>query len=266
MKNLKSRYGPWAVVTGASSGIGRELALQLGEAGLNLVVTGRDESRLEALAHALKDEIGVETVVVVGDLSKAATIDELFDVSSSFDVGLLVANAGYGTSGAFIRSDLANELDMLNVNCHALFALTQRFAKRFVDRDRSGIVLLSSIVAFQGVPNSAHYSATKAYVQNLAEALHIELAPLGIDVLSVAPGPVDTGFAKRANLEMGAALRPAVIASQSLSALGRKMTVRPGWLSKLLSTALGTAPRWARVRIMGQVMGGMTKHQQQAQL
>ncbi len=263
MTDLTSRYGTWAVITGASNGIGREFAVQLAAIGMNVVIAGRDEGRLEQLARSIRDEFGVEAVAAPGDLSTTAAIEELLEVASKFDVGLLIANAGFGTSGSFAESDLEGELDMLNVNCRALFALTQQFTKRFAGRKRSGIVLLSSIVAFQGVPSSAHYSATKAYVQNLGEALHVELAPLGIDVLSVAPGPVDTGFAARAGLKMGTALAPDVIARQSISALGRTMTTRPGWLSRVLAMALGTAPRWARVRIMGQVMGGMTRHQQE---
>ncbi len=264
MKDLVSSYGPWGVVTGASSGIGREYALQLARAGFHLVVAGRDRARLDELARQLRDTADREVVVVAGDLADPLAVEELVAETAEIPIGLLVANAGFGTSGPFIESDLESELDMLNVNCRALLVLTQQFAKRFTGRDRSGIVLLSSIVSFQGVPSAAHYSATKGYVQNLAEALHMELAPCGIDVLSVAPGPVETGFAARANLKMGAALDPAVIARQSLAALGSRMTTRPGWLSKVLATGLGTVPRWARIRIMGGVMGGMTRHQNEA--
>jgi uncharacterized protein len=111
------------------------------------------------------------------------------------------------------------------------------------------------------VPWSANYAATKAYVQTLAEALHLELAPAGVDVLVSAPGPVATGFARRANLMMGKALRSSDVARATLEALGRGTTVRPGWLSKLLGYSLAMLPRSGRVRVMSLVMGGMTKHQ-----
>jgi short-subunit dehydrogenase len=109
------------------------------------------------------------------------------------------------------------------------------------------------------VARAAHYAATKAYVQSLAEGLRLELAPHGVDVVACAPGPVDSGFAARADMRLGNALRPEAVATETLTALGRRGTVRPGWLSKVLTAAL-TLPRWARVRIMAIVMGGMTRH------
>lgn len=113
-------------------------------------------------------------------------------------------------------------------------------------------------MGFQGVPRAANYAATKAYVQSLAEGLGAELAPLGIDVLASAPGPVHSGFASRAGMTMARALSPDVVARDTLRALGKKRTVWPGWLTKLLMSALATLPRWGRVRVMQQVMSGMT--------
>ncbi len=120
--------------------------------------------------------------------------------------------------------------------------------------------MMSSIVGFHGMPIAANYAATKAYVQTLAEALNVELAPLGIDVLAAAPGPTLSKFADRAGQRMGKALRPEEIAQPILDALGRKATVLPGFLSKLLRYSVVPLPRWARFRIMGKVMEGMTRH------
>jgi hypothetical protein len=122
------------------------------------------------------------------------------------------------------------------------------------------MVLMSSIVGFQGTPFAAHYAATKAYVQALAEALSVELAPHGVDVLAAAPGPTHSGFAARAGMNLGVALNPEEVAQPILTALGRKSTVLPGLLSKLLTYSLMPLPRWARVRMMGTVMAGITKH------
>jgi hypothetical protein len=118
---------------------------------------------------------------------------------------------------------------------------------------------MSSVVAFQGVPRAANYAATKAYVQSLAEGLRAELRPLGVDVVASAPGPVHSGFAERAGMRMGLALTPSAVASATLAALGRRGTVRPGWLSKLLGWSLALLPRWVRVRVMALVMGGMAQ-------
>ncbi|MGE0314147.1 MAG: SDR family NAD(P)-dependent oxidoreductase [Lautropia sp.] len=140
----------------------------------------------------------------------------------------------------------------------AVFAQCWHFGRLFAARGRGGIVLMSSVVAFQGAPMSAHYAATKAYVQSLAEALRHELRPCGVDVIASAPGPVASGFAARARMHMARAADPEVVARETLSALGRRATVRPGGLAKLLGWSLATAPRALRVLIMGRIMGGMT--------
>ena len=121
-------------------------------------------------------------------------------------------------------------------------------------------MLMSSIVGFQGMPYAAHYAATKAYVQTLAEGLKVELAPAGVDVLAEAPGPTRSGFADRAGMRMGAASDAAGVAQPILDSLVRRTTMLPGLLAKLLTYSLVPLPRWARVRIMGRVMYGMTKH------
>ncbi len=160
----------------------------------------------------------------------------------------------------FLRADAERECEMLDVNCCAVLLQSLHFGRRFAERGRGGIVLIGSLVGFQGTPLAAHYAATKAYVQTLAEALHVELAPLGVDVLASAPGPVHSGFAARAGMVMGAAAQPADVARATLDALGRKMTVVPGSLSKALTYSLLPLPRRGRVRIMRRVMAGMTKH------
>ena len=257
-----NQYGPWAVVTGASSGIGRAIALRLAASGLNLVLVARRQTLLEELATAIQSRYGTDVEVLTLDLSQNTATAQLATATNHLDVGLLVAAAGFGTSGSFLASTLDQEVNMLAVNCQALMAASFHFGRRFAQRGRGGLVLISSIVGFQGAPYAAHYAATKAYVQGLAEALHVELKPLGIDVLAAAPGPTQSGFAARAGLQMGATLKPEDIAQPILDALGHRATILPGFLSKLLTYALVPLPRWVRVQIMGQVMNKMTKHQQ----
>jgi hypothetical protein len=256
---LRERYGPWAVVTGASDGIGRALARRLAEAGVRLVLAARRRDALEALGAELGAAWGVEARAVAVDLATAAGVEALVRATAGLDVGLLVASAGFGTSGDFVAGDVATELQMIDVNCRAVAALSHAFAGRFVGRGRGGLLLLSSLVAFQGVPRAANYAATKAYVQSLAEGLRHELGPRGVDVLATAPGPVRSGFAARASMTMGAAQTPDEVARATLRALGRRGTVRPGWLAKALELSLALLPRWGRVRAMGAVMAGMTK-------
>ncbi|MEM6377378.1 MAG: SDR family NAD(P)-dependent oxidoreductase [Bacteroidota bacterium] len=258
-------YGSWALVTGASSGIGKALAEKVAESGLNLVLVGRknasSKNTVEAVAAFLEANYGVRTKIIYADLSGSKDVEHLLHEVERLDIGLFIASAGFGTSGELIKSSLSDELNMLDVNCKALLILTHHFAKSFAARGKGGIILLSSMVAFQGVPYAGHYAATKAYVQSLGEALAHELRPLNVDVLAAAPGPVSTGFESRANMKMGKTLKPEEISTEILMALGKKDTILPGWLTKVLVTGLRTVPRWGKVIIMKMVMGGMTKHQ-----
>lgn len=254
----KSRYGPWAVVTGASAGIGRAIASQLARDGLNVVLVARRREVLEAFASALRREHGVETLVIAVDLATLDGAQAVLDQTTALDVGLLVAAAGFGTSGPLLNANMTNELQMLHLNCRALLIHTHGFVRRFVERGRGGVVLLSSLVSYQGVPYTAHYAATKAYVQSLAEALHVELSGTGVDVLASAPGPVHSEFAGRAGMRYGAAVSADQVARATLAALGHRGTVAPGFLTKLLTYSLAPLPRVLRTRIMGRVMRGMT--------
>ncbi len=258
---LKTKYGEWAIVTGASSGIGLELATQLAEAGLNLVINSRHLDKLQEVEKQLKKNSKIEIKIVEYDVSETEGIEKIIQATQSLNVGLLVISAGYGTSGNFIEGSIHSEINMLRVNCEALLSLTHYYSQQFVQQKRGGIILMSSIVAFQGVAYSANYAATKAYVQTLAEGLAIELKPYGVDVLAAAPGPVDSGFSQRANMKMSMSLKPSQVGVPILKALGRKSTVLPGLLTKILVYSLRTVPRWGKIRIMEKVMGGMTKHQ-----
>ena len=258
---LKSKYGDWAIVTGASSGIGLELATQLAQAGFNLIIVARNADRLNAMANQLTSTFNIDVNMVVADMSENEGVDKIIQASKGLNTGLLVVSAGYGTSGFFVDSSLHSEVNMLKVNCEALLSLTHYYSQQFARQKRGGIILMSSIVAFQGTPFAAHYAATKAYVQALAEALAVELKPLGVDVLAASPGPVESGFSQRANMKMSMSLTPAQVGVPILKALGNKTTVFPGLLTKLLVYSLMTVPRWGKIKIMEKVMGGMTRHQ-----
>lgn len=258
---LRSRYGEWALITGASSGIGFELAKQLASAGIHLVIHARQSDRLQEVEKHLHSFAGTKIKMVLGDVSETEGIEKLIRSAHGLNIGLLVVSAGFGTSGYFIDSSLPAEINMLRVNCEALLSLTHYYSQQFVQQNRGGIILMSSMVAFQGTPHAANYAATKAYVQTLAEVLAAELKPKGVDILAAAPGPVMSGFSKRAHMHMPMSLTPAQVGVPILKALGRQTTVLPGLLTKLLVYALRTLPRWGKVKIMEKVMGGMTEYQ-----
>lgn len=258
--NFRIHYGPWALVTGASSGMGLHISRHLAALGINLVLNGRNVGALISLSAALKAEHGVDVEMVALDLSSTENVVSLIKNCNGKDVGLVVLAAGFGTSGPFVLNPITEELNMVQVNCLAVLQLTHHFARLFASRRRGGIVLFSSLVAFQGTPAAANYAATKAYIQNLAEALAVELASHQVDVLCVIPGPVNSGFAKRANMAMNIFVQASDVALPVIRALGRKRSVVPGFVSKLLVYSLRLMPRWGKVRIMQRVMGEMTKH------
>jgi len=258
---VAQKYGPWAMVTGASDGIGQAFARYLAAEGLHLVLVARREPVLAALAAELKQAHGVQCRVLSADLTDLEAVHRVTEATSDLDIGLLIAAAGFGSSGRLLESQLGVETEMVDLNCTAVLALAWRLGRRFAQRGRGGVVFMSSLLAFQGTPHAANYAATKAYVQTLAEGLRVEWAPHGIDVIASAPGPIRSGFAERANMQMAQALPTEVVARVTMRALGRQPTVRPGWLSKLLGWSLAMLPRWGQVMVIGQVMKGMTAHQ-----
>ncbi|MBC8089840.1 MAG: SDR family NAD(P)-dependent oxidoreductase [Phycisphaerae bacterium] len=254
-----SKYGTWALVTGASEGIGKAFASELARLGVNVILVSRREPLLAALALQLQSEFHVQTHVIAADLSTELDREKLLRETEAFDVGLLVAAAGFGSAGRVLDSDAAQEMRMLAVNCTAVFQQAMTFAARFRTRGRGGIVLFGSILGWQGTPFAANYAATKAYVQSLSEGLRVEMAPHHVDVISVAPGPVSSGFGRVARMHMARTTSAETVAWQTLRALGSRGTVVPGILGKVMTYSLRMMPRSLRVRALGRVMLGMAQ-------
>ena len=254
---LKRRFGPTALVTGASDGIGRAFAMQLAENGFDLILVARRASLLQELAQEIGTRCDVAVRICAMDLSDPTKVPELMRLTEGLPVGLVVAAAGFGSIGPFLEQDMETEINMVDLNCRCVVELSYGFGQRMAAEGRGGIILFGSLVGFNGAPLSATYAATKGFVQSFAEGIAAELRPRGVDVLSVAPGPVGTGFAARAGMQMGQAATPEMVAQRALSALGRQTTVRAGFLAKFLGWSLAMLPRWGRVRVMGVIMKGM---------
>lgn len=258
---LRSQYGDWALISGASSGIGLEIASLLAKAGFNLVLISRNADNLLNAKKKILNESDIKIISLALNLSYEKSVSEIIHACKDLNIGLLVLSAGFGTSGLFLDNSIHSELNMLKVNVESVLGLTHYFAQKMTLQGRGGIIFLSSIVAFQGTPFASNYAASKAYIQSFAEGLAVELKPKGIDVLAAAPGPVKSSFGLRANMRMSMALSPTEVGLPIIKALGKKTTVFPGRLTKLLMFSLMTAPRYLKVKIMGNIMGTMTKHQ-----
>lgn len=261
INRLKNSYGNWVLITGATSGIGKALAKKIAEAGFNLIITGRNLEALQELEDQFREKEKIDVLAIKGDLSNEEDIYALIHKTSNYPIGIAILNAGYGTSGEFYQNNLLEEVSMLHVNCKAPLILSHHFANKMISQKKGAIVFLSSIVGFQGVPYAANYAATKAYIQTLGEALHLEFKTKGVTVLCAAPGPVRSGFEERANMKMGNSLSPEDVAVPIIRSIGKKSQVFPGFLTKFLMFNLKLVPRFAKIRIMRKVMGGFTQHQ-----
>jgi short-subunit dehydrogenase len=185
---LKRRFGPTALITGASDGIGRAFAVQLAEQGFNLILVARRGDVLQEMALDLGTRFGGDVRVLAMDLSDPSAVPELMSLTESTPVGLVVAAAGFGSIGPFLDQDVASEINMVDLNCRSVVELSYGFGQRMSASKRGGIVLFGSLVGFNGAPLSATYAATKGFVQSFAEGIAAEMRPHGVSVLSVAPG------------------------------------------------------------------------------
>jgi uncharacterized protein len=188
--------GKWALVTGASSGIGEAIAVELAEAGVHLVLTARRRERLESLAKRLSGQHSIQTQVLVSDLSSPTGPQQIFDATegSGRHIELLVNNAGFGEYGEFLRSKLEMQLDMVQVNCAAVVHLARLFLPVMIERHRGALMIVASTASYQPVPYLATYAATKAFDRFLAEALAQEVKSQGILVSALCPGPTESEF------------------------------------------------------------------------
>src|SRR3989449_1248592 len=191
MASLKS-YGEWALVTGASAGIGTAFARELAAQSVNLVLVARRADRLEALAAELREKHGVKTRVVPDDLERDGAAERLLEWVRDLEIGILVNNAGFSMVGRFERVPREKILGMIRVNCLAVAALTHAFLPAMQARRRGAVIIVSSVAGYQPLGFAATYGATKAFDLMLGEALWAENRSTGVDVLALSPGPVDT--------------------------------------------------------------------------
>jgi len=246
-----------ALVTGASSGIGLELAREFAAGGYDLVLVARGEKKLEELAAELRDRHGVTARVVPKDLSDPRSPEEIFREAGT-TVDVLVNNAGFATFGPFIAADLHAELEELQLNVVALTHLTKKFLPGMLSRRRGGVLNVASTAAFQPGPLMAVYYATKAYVLSFSEALAEELRGSGVTVSVLCPGPTATGFSARADMQDSGLFKGMLQVSDARSVAraayegfrAGKRIVIPGLLNKVGAQSVRLTPRGLITRVV----------------
>lgn len=255
ISDFQEKYGPWALVTGASSGIGEQFTRYIAHRGVNVVLVARRLARLTRLANELRETTGVQTRVVNIDLSTTDFLERIEAATNDLEIGLLINNAGFTITQDFLDSFLENQVKLLNVNAKAPMMLTHSFGRKMRDRKRGGIVFVSSIAAFSAVPRWANYAASKAYLMQFGEALAVELNPHNVDVLVVAPGTTNTDFIESAEIEREVnILQPEDVAKQTLEKLGSTATYIPGWRNRVLSALSRVAPSPINTMLAGRLL------------
>jgi short-subunit dehydrogenase len=256
----------WVLITGASSGFGAEFARQYAAQGHSLVLVARRLDRLETLAERLRQQYGIDVVVEQVDLSDVAAVIQLHQRlrERGIAVDILINNAGHGLQGTFVDGTLDAALAMLQLDVVSLTAATHVFAQDMRTRGRGKILLVASLLAYQGVEKFAVYAAAKAYVLRLGEALHRELKRDGVMVTVLCPGMSDTGFAAAAQQKITPALKllmmhPAPVVRAGIRALqAGRISVVPGWANKATAMFTKATPRWLHQAVFARVMGAAT--------
>lgn len=255
MTNIQKKYGSWALVTGASSGIGKAISEQLAAQNINIVAVARSEKNLQQLKQRLEDQYRIQVMVLIADLSEPEGYNHIEQATENLDIGLLVASAGTENNGGFIDNSLQSNEQLITLNITAPMKLSHLFGRRFAARGKGGILLLSSLFAYQGVPYVANYSATKAYILSLGEALNVEFKPLGVDVTVISPGLTKTPMTDNMTVDFSKVPitrhLPEQVARIALNNLGKKATVVPGFINKFYAWENRFIPRSWPVKLFG---------------
>jgi uncharacterized protein len=260
---FSDRYGSWAIVAGASQGLGAEYADQLAMRGLNLVLVARHLELLKALAAKLSSQYGIRTKCIELDLAEADAAEQIVRLTMDLDIGLLVYNAAYSTVGPFLDQSMDVYIKELHTNIHSPLKLVYLLSQRFLERGRGGILFMSSLSAYQGSAYISTYAATKAFLIILAEGLWEEWRSRGVDVLVCVSGAIATPkfLASRPAKTGGLGdmtIAPSQVVDEALQALGKQPYVIPGRMNRLASFFMRhLLPRKVAIQLMGNMLRKM---------
>jgi short-subunit dehydrogenase len=247
--DFSSRYGPWALVLGASNGIGAAFARQIADRGVNVVLVARSPGPLEEAAAEIAAAAGVETRALAVDLTVDDMLERLATGTEDLDVGLVVYNAGADHVDYFLRRPKSDADFIVRLNCVGPTNVAHHFGLRLADRGRGGLLLVSSLAALSGCAGTAVYSASKAFDQLLAESLWSEWAPLGVDVLCLLAGVTDTPNFRRTGVDPAqhGGMDAGDVAREGLENLANGPTWVAGDGNRAMFDAVCTVPRGAMV-------------------
>ena len=236
----KGQFGPWALVTGASSGIGKEFARQIAASGINVVLVARRDALLSELGRAISQEFDVQYRALAMDLSQEGFIPKLAEHTKDLDIGLLVSNAGTANPGEFLKLDRQLLQATLRLNTMSHLDIAHHFGRKLAERRRGGLILVGAMGAENGIPRITNDAAAKSYVHSLGEALHYEFKPLGVYVTVLAAGFTNTAVLEKFGLDpKSLPMKPMSVeqcVSEGLSGLLKNRSrIVPGRLNRIMN-------------------------------
>jgi uncharacterized protein len=260
-QGFTARYGAWALIAGASEGLGAAYARALAERGMSLVLVARRKAPLDALAEELGGASGVEVRTCDGDLASTAFLDVLRAECSGLDLGLIVCNAAQAPIGDFASRDSEDLMRVVDVNVRAPMLLLRALLPAMTERGRGAVVIMSSFTGSLGTPGIAAYAASKAFLRVLGESLWYELKDRGIDVVACSPGAVRTpGYMAAAGKDAPGTLDAGQVVEKTLRALGRGPVVMPGFVNRAATMVMARLlPRRAAIAILAASTGSLAQ-------
>src|ERR1700726_3080451 len=258
----KKRFGPWALVTGASSGIGKEFARQIAASGINIVLVARREDLLKEIGVEFSKRYGMEHRVVVLDVSRGDFIRQLASATDDLDIGLVVSNAGTGNPGEFLKLDRQLLEETLRLNTMSHLDIAHYFGGKLAERRRGGLIFVGAMGAENGIPCMANDGGAKAYVHSLGEALHYEFKPLGVYVTVLAAGFTNTPVLEKFGFDPKTMLMKPMSVEQCVSGglnclLENRSRIVPGRLNRIMNALVpASLARKMEADMLGTALAG----------
>lgn len=242
----KARFGPWAIVTGASSGIGKGFAQQLAADGLNLVLVARRLSLLEEIGQSLSREFGIKYRAIEADLGQESAIEKIAEATDDLDIGLLVSNAGTGKPGKFLSFNYEEQKYFVQLNALSHFNLAHYFGGKIAKRKKGGMLITGAMGATEGVPYMASMAASKAFLLGLGKSLHYEFNEFGINITILITTPTDTAIVPLLGFDKDTMpMKPITVGqcvSEALAALSdNRISVMPGLKFRIVNALIPEA-------------------------
>jgi short-subunit dehydrogenase len=255
---FKNTYGEWALITGATSGIGKALAMEIAKKGIKIILVARRRLELEETALEIAKKHQVETCVIEADLTEKDGVKNVINETGKLNIGMLVLSAGIENNGSFIKSDIETELKVIDLNIISTIKLTHHFAQKMEAQKKGGILFVSSLTAHMPSPFFSNYASTKSYILNFGSSLYAELKSKGIDVSILSPGVTNTPMSEKTGIDWTKTkvqtMDAKTVAEETIKNFGDKLSIIPGKGNRIMAFMAKKVIPTAKLAVANQKM------------